>query len=150
MTHLPRLLYEKSTLHRGYVIIPFQMSLVAGATIYSYALLAQRGREGQFHAAENPAGLYSDQLESIIAIAQDHLDHQSDLSKSCDYFQQRYVYQNNLIIISEIAGKFFYDHYSPDRLKNIAAPKIFASELDCITWVKQGIDRLQLKSVPKI
>ena len=136
--------------HRGYLIIPFEWGTVADTPIYSYCLLAQWGRERQFHKAENPAGLHSEQVDGMIAIAQEHLDRQSDLAENGDYVQQRYVYQHNLIIISEIAGKYFYDHYPPDRLENIAAPKTFDSEQDCITWVKQGIDRQQQESVPKI
>jgi hypothetical protein len=46
-----------------------------------------------------------------------------------------------LIVIHEGAGKYFYDHYKPEELNNVAAPKLFKSESDCISWIKQGLDR---------
>ena len=150
MTSSHRFLYERAKVHQGYLIVPFQYSQVAGAPIYSYRLLALDNPQHQFHTATNPAGIYAGQVETIVTIAQDHLDQSSDSADDLDYFQQQYVYQHNLIIISAIGDKVFYDHYPPEQLTNIAAPKIFASEPDCIAWVKQGIDQFHPKSAPTI
>ncbi|HCF29927.1 MAG TPA: hypothetical protein DEV81_22615, partial [Cyanobacteria bacterium UBA11049] len=65
----------------------------------------------------------------------------SDIISDRDSFKSRYTYRNNLIIILEISGKYFYDHYPPDNLNNIAAPRIFSSEAECINWIKQGLER---------
>lgn len=136
-----RLLYERSVVHRGYLIIPFVDSKIAGEPIYSYRLLSTVGHHVQFHQAQNPAQKHAGNVERIVAIAQNHLDTESDIDENVDYFQARYVYLDNLILISAIASKYFYDHYPPDRLQNIAAPKLFPSEQACIEWVKQGLDR---------
>jgi hypothetical protein len=136
-----RFLYENSVVYQGYLIIPRVDRIVLEHAIYSYHLLSTMGHHAQWHRAENPAQKYAGSLEQIIAIAQTHLDSVSDIESHIDYFQERYVYQNNLIMISAIASKYFYDHYPPDRLQNIAAPKLFPSEQACINWVKQGIDR---------
>jgi hypothetical protein len=137
-----RYLYEKSVSYQGHLIIPFVRSRVNRQPVYSYALLAELGHKGLFDQAENPNQLYSCHLKRVIEIAQKHLEDFFGVVKSPhDYFQNRYTYRHNLIIVHEEMGKFFYDHYLPKVLKNIAAPKIFESETECIDWVKQGIDR---------
>ena len=136
-----RFLYERSLAYRGYLIIPFIDRMVLGGSIYSYRLLSTMGNQVRFHRAENPAQRFAGKVEQIIAIAQEHLEMASDIEHHLDYFQERYVYLDNLILISAIASKYFYDHYPPDRLQNIAAPKIFPSEKACIDWVRHGIDR---------
>jgi hypothetical protein len=146
MTSRRRLLYEQSVVHNGYLIIPYIYSEIAGIPIYAYRLLSELGHRSPWHRANNPAGLYSSQIEGILQIAKEHLDAQVPVSQALDFFKQRYTYQYNLIIISEIKGKFFYDHYPPTRLNNIAAPKIFPREVDCINWVKAGLDRNLQKS----
>jgi hypothetical protein len=74
-------------------------------------------------------------------VAREHLKENSDVISSLDYFKCRYTYKENLIIIYEELGKYFYDHYKPDNLNNLAAPKLFQSEQDCLSWIKQGLDR---------
>jgi len=137
---LDRLLYEKSIPYQGHLIIPFVFGTADKAYIYSYSLLAEVGHKSEWHQAENPARMYSSDLEEIIHIAQEHLAQNSVYKSSSDSFKHRYTYCHNLIIVSEIAGKYFYDHYPPNRLNNIAAPRIFGSEAECISWVKQGLD----------
>jgi hypothetical protein len=137
-----RFLYEKSVAYQECLIIPFVLSWVGGEEIYSYGLLSEQGYTSQFHQAENPAKLYSSQIPDIIAIAQKHLDTQLILESS-DYFRQRYTYNHNLIVIHQEGDKCFYDHYAPKSLVNIAAPKIFDHDLDCINWVKLGLKRNQ-------
>ncbi|HEY9297861.1 MAG TPA: hypothetical protein VIQ31_16170, partial [Phormidium sp.] len=61
-----------------------------------------------------------------------------------DYFKNRYIYQDNLIIVYQLASKYFYDHYKSDNLNNVAAPKIFGTEQECITWIKEGLDKSQI------
>jgi len=141
---MSRLLYEKSVSHRGHLIIPFVFGLVDGRSIYSYRLISELGNKGRFHKAENPAGICSNRLDIIIDIAQEFLEENSDVVNSVNYFRRRYTYNHNLIIVYEELGKYFYDHYKPDSLKNVAAPKIFASEEDCLTWIKQGLDAANL------
>mgnify|MGYP000064722950 CR=1 FL=1 len=136
---ITRFLYENSVSHRGYLIIPF-ISKIAVDHIYSYRLLSQLGHKGQFHNVENPASLYSSSIFNIIEIAKEHLEKYAK-SSNIDYFKCRYTYHYNLIVIHQERGKCFYDHYPPDKLNNIAAPKLFTSELDCINWVKKGLDR---------
>lgn len=136
-------LYEKSVTYRGYLIIPFVFSCLGGHKVYSYCLLSDRGRNSKFHKAKNPAKLYSSKLEEIIAIAKQHLDKWTKplQNNSNDYFQDRYIYKNSLIIIHQAAGKYFYDHYAADSLNNIAAPKLFDNSQECLNWIKQGLDR---------
>ena len=134
-------LYDKSVSYKGYLIIPFLFSRVESCSIYSYALLSELGHKSKFHTAINPVGLYSSNISNIVNIAQRHIDENVGEFSALDYFHNRYTYQNNLIIIHEAAGKCFYDHYRSEELKNIAAPKIFQSANDCITWVKQGLNR---------
>jgi hypothetical protein len=135
---IDRFLYEKSATYQEYLIIPFVYSYVDGQDIYSYALLSEQGYTSILHQAENPAKLYSAEIEGIIAIAQQHIDTQVTLEGS-DYFRQRYTYNHNLIIIHQQGDKCFYDHYAPSKLVNIAAPKIFSNAADCINWVKLGL-----------
>lgn len=137
---IDRFLYEKSVTYQECLIIPFLFNNIGGQDVYSYALLSEQGYTSQLHQADNPAKLYSSKLSDIIAIAKKHLDSQVVLEGS-DYFRQRYTYSNNLIIIHQAAGKCFYDHYSPNKLVNIAAPKIFESKPDCINWVRLGLSR---------
>jgi hypothetical protein len=133
-------LYERSVVYRGYLIIPFPYGTLAGVRVHSYRLLSLVANQAPFHRVENPAARYAETLESIIEIAKDHLDQGLQEGQIPNYYQQHYVYRHNLIIVSAIGGKFFYDHYPPHSLNNIAAPKIFTCEQDCIDWVKQGLD----------
>jgi len=137
---IDRFLYEKSVTYQECLIIPFVYSCVDGQEIYSYVLLSEQGYTSILHQAENPAKLYSNDLPGIIAIAQQHIDTQVTLEGS-NYFRQRYTYNDNLIIIHQEANKCFYDHYAPSKLANIAAPKIFNSPVDCVEWVKSGLER---------
>jgi hypothetical protein len=136
-----RYLYEKLAFHYGYLVIPFKCGMISGADLYSYQLLCAFERQGHFNREVNPTEEYAASVERVMAIAQTFLAHHSDLPSVTNYVQQRYIYQGNLIVISQIAGKYFYDHYAPDNLTNIAAPRLFEDEEDCIAWVKQGIDR---------
>jgi hypothetical protein len=137
-----RYLYEKLAFHCGYLAIPFQCGMISGSDLYSYQLLCAYDRQGHFQQAVNPTEEYAGSVERVLAIAQTFLEHHSDLPSTTAYVQHRYVYQGNLILISHIAGKHFYDHYPPDSLNNLAAPRLFEDEETCIAWVKQGIDRL--------
>ncbi|MEO0844686.1 MAG: hypothetical protein AAF063_38365, partial [Cyanobacteria bacterium J06643_5] len=83
--------------------------------------------------------------ENIIDIAKEHIDNNSDVVSDEDMFKHRYIFRNNLIIVSQEAGKYYYDHYLPDSLNNIAAPKLFKSEYECWCWVKQGINALSVE-----
>ena len=137
---IDRFLYEKSVTYQECLIIPFLFSNIDGQDVFSYVLLSEQGYTSQLHQADNPAKLYSSKFYDIIAIAKQHLDSQVILEGS-DYFRQRYTYSNNLIIIHQEAGKCFYDHYPPNKLVNIAAPKIFKSKVECINWVRLGLSR---------
>jgi len=140
---MTRLLYEKSVSHKGYLIIPFVLQKDNNQSIYSYKLLSELGYKNKLHKADNPGGIYANKLELIIDIAKKYLEEYADILSKVDYFKHRYTYRNDLIIIYEEASKYFYDHYKPYSLDNIAAPKIFCSEQDCINWVKAGLDRSQ-------
>lgn len=141
-----RLLYESSVSHRGHLIIPYVYSTLAEQSIYSYKLLSALGHKGEFHKTDNPAGLHSTHLDGIVAIAKEHLDQHSDQdshdgnNSQANLFKRRYTYRDNLIIVYEEAGKCFYDHYPPHELNNIAAPKLFKTEPECLSWVRQGLD----------
>lgn len=137
---IDRFLYEKSVAYQECLIIPFVFSCVDKQDIYSYSLLSEQGYTSILHQAENPARLYSNRLQDIVAIAKQHLDSQVILEGS-RYFRQRYTYNHNLIIIHQEADKCFYDHYAPKKLINIAAPKIFNSASDCIDWVRSGLQK---------
>nr|WP_290222064.1 hypothetical protein [Trichocoleus desertorum] len=143
---LNRLLYEKSVPDKGHLIIPFVFGMADTTYIYSYRLLAEAGHKSEWHQAENPAQMYSSSLKEIICIAQEHLAQNSFCESSAESFKHRYTYCHNLIVVSEMAGKYFYDHYPPSQLTNIAAPKIFGSEAECINWVQQGLDHSRASS----
>ena len=138
-----RFLYEKSVTYQECLIIPFVSGCIDGDDIYSYSLLSEQGYTSQLHQAKNPAQSYSSKLPKIIEIAKHHLDGQFTLEGS-DYFRQRYTYRDHLIVLHEEGGKCFYDHYSPRKLVNIAAPKVFDNVDDCIRWVKLGLLRNQI------
>ncbi|KAB8334588.1 hypothetical protein SD80_009510 [Scytonema tolypothrichoides VB-61278] len=142
---MSRLLYENSVSYKGYLIIPFVFGTIDSQDIYSYRLLSEIAHQSQYHKAENPAEIYGSSIENILEIAKEHLDKNSDFVSHCDNFTFRYVYRNNLIIVFQEAGKYFYDHYPPDSLNNIAAPKLFSSEYDCLSWIKQGMDGLHTR-----
>lgn len=144
-----RFFYEKSVVHKGHLIIPFVFGIADEQAIYSYRVLSELGHHGKFHQADNPSGIYSDTCEGIIAIAKEYLDINSDIDSNGDYFKRRYTYRNNLIIIHRESDKYFYDHYKPKSLNNIAAPKIFETEIECISWIKQGLDRSPLGEEPE-
>ncbi|MEB3178544.1 MAG: hypothetical protein VKL59_05815 [Nostocaceae cyanobacterium] len=140
-----RLLYESSISYQGYLIIPFVFTKADNYNIYSYKLLAEIGNKSKFHKAENPAGIYASRVDNILEIAQEFIDENSDIQHPEDGFKRRYTYRNNLIVIGEENGKYFYDHYPSDSLNNIAAPKLFNSEYECLTWIKQGLEGLNTK-----
>ena len=140
-----RLLYEESVSYKGYLIIPFVYGKADKYEIYSYKLVSAVGYNSQFHKAENPAAICGISVDNIIKIAKEHLDLHSDLLAYSDAFKFRYTYCNSLIIIFSQGGKYFYDHYPPDSLNNIAAPKLFKSEYECLQWIKEGLDRLNIR-----
>ncbi|MBE8992046.1 hypothetical protein [Nostoc sp. LEGE 12450] len=142
---MSRLLYERSVSYKGYLIIPFVFGKVDNYEIYSYKLLSEIGRRSQFHKAENPAGIYGNGVSNIIDIAKEHIDQNSDFVNQKDSFKSRYIYRNHLIIIFQEGDKCFYDHYPPELLNNIAAPKLFKSEYECLSWIKQGLDGPQVR-----
>jgi hypothetical protein len=135
-----RLLYEKSVSYKEHLIIPFLFGKADSEAIYSYKLLAELGHKGKFHKSENPAGIHSNSIDTIIDIAKEHLEQNSDIESHVDHFKLRYTYRHNLIIVYESFGKYFYDHYKPESLNNVAAPKLFQSEQECINWIKLGLD----------
>ncbi len=139
------LLYKNSLSYKGYLIIPFVYGTADNCEIYSYKLLSEIGYNSQFHKAENPAQIYGSSISNIIEIAKEHINHNLEFVSEGDYFKYRYVYRNNLIIVYQEGGKYFYDHYPSDSLNNIAAPKIFTSEFECLNWIKQGLDGLNVK-----
>ncbi|BAC87986.1 hypothetical protein [Gloeobacter violaceus] len=143
---MKRLLYENSVSHRGFLIVPFRYGAMVGKEIYSYWLLSALAYRSRWHRTENPAGLYSSTLTGIVEIAHEHLDRHGDTPIADDHFARRYVYCDNLIVVCRIGDRIFYDHYLPGGLDNIAAPKLFASETQCLAWIKAGIDRLQVKT----
>ena len=142
---MSRLLYEISLSYQGHLIIPFVFTRADGENIYSYALLSDQGYKGKFHKAKNPAKLYSSKVTMIVDTARKHLHENAEVTANSDYFSNRYTYQNNLIVIHQQSGKCFYDHYPPQEIRNIAAPKIFSSTSECLGWVKQGLDRKNKK-----
>jgi len=146
---MSRLLYEKSVSCQGYLVIPFIAEVFNSEVIYSYKLLCELGYKGKFHKTNNPAGIYSSNLASIVDVAKEHLYVVSDIVSTFDYFKCRYTYNHNLIIIYEEVGKYFYDHYKPDDLNNVAAPKLFKSEQDCLSWIKQELDHSDIRKIDK-
>ncbi|MEH2047713.1 hypothetical protein [Nostoc sp.] len=137
---MSRLLYEKSVSYKGYLIIPFVFGKADNYEIYSYKMLSEIGHRSQFHKAGNPAGICGSDVSNIIDIAKEHIDQNSEFVHRGDSFKSRYIYRNNLIIIFQEGDKYFYDHYPPELLNNIAAPKLFKSEYECLNWIKQGFD----------
>ncbi len=142
---MSRLLYESSVSYKGYLIIPFVFGKLDNYEIYSYKLLSEIGNRSQFHKAENPAGIYGSSVSNIVDIAKEHIDQNLEFVSRGDSFKSRYIYRNNLIIISQEGDKSFYDHYPPELLNNIAAPKLFKSEYECLSWIKQGLNGQHLR-----
>ncbi|MCC5669764.1 hypothetical protein LC653_39650 [Nostoc sp. CHAB 5784] len=142
---MSRLLYENSVSYKGYLIIPFVFGKLDNYEIYSYKLLSEVGRTSQFHKAENPAKIYGSSVSNIIDIAKEHIDKNLEFVSHRDSFKSRYIYRNNLIIIFQEGDKYFYDHYPPELLNNIAAPKLFKSEYECLSWIKQGLNGQHLR-----
>jgi hypothetical protein len=135
-------LYSQSVGIQGHLIIPFQYSRAMGHPIYSYGLLSELGHHGQLHGQVNPGKLYSGSLQGIIDIASEYLQQANiEPGSGLDSFGRRYIYRNNLIVVSENCNKFFYDHYPPLELRNVAAPRLFDSEYECLSWIKIGLDR---------
>lgn len=141
---IDKFIYEKSVSYQGCLIIPYLLAIANNNSIYSYRLLSELGHKEIFHKAENPTGFYTNSLEKIIKVAQEHLYENVDVKSNSNYFQSRYVYCDDLIILHEECDKFFYDHYKPYSLTNVAAPKIFQSKYQCINWVKTGLDRTKI------
>jgi hypothetical protein len=135
-----RLIYESSVSYNGYLIIPFVFGKVDDYDIYSYKLLAEIAHKSRFHAAENPAKMYGNTITNIIDIAKEHIDIHTDFVSQGDFFKTRYIYHHNLIIIYDKNGRCYYDHYSPESLSNIAAPKLFSSPYECLNWLQKGLD----------
>ncbi len=142
---MSRQLYERSVSYKGYLIIPFLFGKIDSYNIYSYKLLSEIGGQSRFHKADNPAGIYDISTDNIIVIAKEHIDEYLEFVSQRDNFKFRYIYRNNLIIVFQETGKYFYDHYPPDSLNNIAAPKLFKSEYECLCWIKKGLDGLRPK-----
>lgn len=137
---MSRLIYEKSVSYKGYLIIPFVFGKADSYEIYAYKVLSEIGHKSKFHKAENPAEIYGSSINNIVDIAKEHIDQHSEFVTHRDSFKSRYVYANNLIIIFQEGGKYFYDHYPPELLNNIAAPKLFPSEYECLHWIQQGLN----------
>ncbi|MTJ52312.1 hypothetical protein FJR38_06320 [Anabaena sp. UHCC 0253] len=135
-----RLIYESSVSYKGYLIIPFVYGKVDDYEIYSYKLLAEVGHKSRFHASENPATMYGNTIISILDIAKEHIDLSIDFVSQGDFFKSRYIYRHNLIIVYQKNGRCYYDHYAPESLTNIAAPKLFSSSYECLNWVQKGLD----------
>ncbi|MCC5638363.1 hypothetical protein LC593_21495 [Nostoc sp. CHAB 5844] len=137
---MSRLLYENSVSYQGYLIIPFVYGKADAYEIYSYKLLSEICNKSRFHKTENPAGIYGNSITNIIDIAKEHLDKNLEFFSQKDAFKSRYIFRNNLIIIFQEEGKYFYDHYPPELLNNIAAPKLFNSEYECLSWIQAGLN----------
>lgn len=135
-----RFLYENSISYQGYLILPFVFGKFDNYEIYSYNLLAEIGHRSKFHTSENPAKIYGNSIMNIIDIAKEHIDLNTEFVSEDDFFKSRYVYRDNLIIIYHKNGRCYYDHYQPESLTNIAAPKLFSSPDECLTWVQKGLD----------
>ena len=118
---------------------------MSGELIYSYALLSSQGYDDEFHKAKNPAGICSNTLGDIIEIAQQHLNQYSVNLTEDGYFEQRYTYQNTLIIIHPQGKRCSYDHYPSHELRNIAAPTLFLNADSCIDWIKKRLARRQVQ-----
>jgi hypothetical protein len=142
---MSRLLYESSVSYKGYLIIPFVFQKIDGHDVYSYKLLSEIQHRSQFHKSENPGGVYGGSISNIIDIAQEYLDNNLEFVSQEDAFTSRYIYRNNLILIFAEGNKHYYDHYPPESLNNIAAPKVFTSTYQCINWIKQGLDGVNVR-----
>ena len=138
---MSRLLYESSVSFKGYLIIPFVFGKADNWEIYSYKLLSEIGNKSPFHKAENPAEIYGNSLNNIIEIAKEHIDNHLKFVSHGDSFKNRYTYNQNLIIVFQEGDRYFYDHYPPELLNNIAAPKLFKSEYECLTWIQHGLNK---------
>ncbi|MBD2446649.1 hypothetical protein H6G76_05610 [Nostoc sp. FACHB-152] len=136
---MSRLLYENTVSYKGYLIIPFVFGTADAYEIYSYKLLSEIGNKSKFHKADNPAGIYGN-INNIIDIAKEHIDQHLEFVSQQDCFKSRCIFRNNLIIIFQEKGKYFYDHYPPELLNNIAAPKLFNSEFECLSWIQAGLN----------
>ncbi|WP_026100911.1 hypothetical protein [Synechococcus sp. PCC 7336] len=133
--------YDKAASHRGFMIIPFEGGKISGRSLFSYVLLSGYGYQHQWHKTENIAGVYAEDAYEVVKLAKAHLDRHKAIGGSPTHFTLSYTYLNNLIVIHEAAGRFYYDHYTPGNLNNIAAPKLFSSEQECIEWVRLGLLR---------
>ncbi|AFZ56241.1 hypothetical protein H6G54_07050 [Anabaena cylindrica FACHB-243] len=142
---MSRLLYESSVSYQGYLIIPFVFGKIDNYEIFSYKLLSEIGRKSNFHKLENPAKIYDKSISNIVDIAKEHIDRNAEFINYEDGFKSRYVYRHNLIIVYTENNKIFYDHYPPNSLNNIAAPKLFSSEYECLQWVQQGLEGRDIK-----
>ena len=142
-----RYLYEKSVAHRGFLIIPFVAGNVSGRQLYSYILLAGYGYQHKWHKCENPAGYFTEDVYDVLQAAKKHLDKAEAVGGAEQHFRHRYTYLNNLVVLYKAAGKYYYDHYAPYGLNNIAAPKLFATEQDCIEWIRLGLLRRAVREV---
>lgn len=147
---MARLLYEKSVSHDGHLIIPVVDRVLNGYPLYSYRLLSEWGHKGALHKAENPGGIFSMSPDGIIDIAVEYVTGCDEslkypatpyLPSTEDYFKNRYTYCHHLFILFKAHRKYFYDHYPPYELRNIAAPKIFTSEQACLEFIQQGFQR---------
>lgn len=144
---MARFLYEKSISRDGHLIIPFVDRVLNGESLYSYRLLSEWGHKGALHKAENPGAIFSMSIDGILEIATEYLACCDEslkypatpyLPSTVDYFRNRYTYCHHLFILFKANRKYFYDHYPPDELRNIAAPKIFTSERDCLAFIRKG------------
>lgn len=138
---MSRLLYERSVGYKGHLIIPFVYASIDVDRIYSYRLLSELGYQGKWNFAENPAGIYSSKINGIVEIAREHLDKNSDVLRPLDIFKPRYTYRDHLVIIYGADTRFFYDHYPPEELTNIAPHRFFKSEVECMKWIEEGLNR---------
>lgn len=142
---MSRLIYESSVSYKGYLIIPYVYGTADNYEIYSYKLLSEIGRKSKFHRVDNPAKVYGNSINNIVDIAKEHIDKNAEFVSHEDGFRSRYVYRQNLIIVYKENRKYFYDHYPPDSLNNLATPNVFQSEFECLNWVQQGLDGRPVK-----
>ena len=139
--------YDKATAHRGFLIVPFEVTRLSGRPLYSYVLLSGYGSQHQWHKSGNLAGIYAEDIYDVIHHAKVHLDRQDACGGKSGHFSNSYTYLRNLVVIYESADRYYYDHYAPDSLTNIAAPKLFSSKEECIEWVRAGLLRHTIRSV---
>ena len=86
-----RLLYEKSSPYKGYLIVPFVFNKVENHNVYSYKLLSGIGNKSRFQKTENPAAIYGNSVENVVTFAKEHLDKNLEAITQIDYFKSRYV-----------------------------------------------------------